>query len=287
MDGIHEQTPRTARQHEVLTADFKASGIDPDRFGFYDQPAFLARESADPAYLARYAEWVLTRPMSPEYDAHVRVTVPKLARLLATAFAAYDSHGRCIAAYSMMTRMLDRLHVWSFGIFGSVVIEAPALGLRRAIQTIAFSGDPLGIVGHAWVCAPPFLIVDCSLALQHWDSAIAPLVPDVILADATAPKVHARVEDCINDNVRALFAQAEGWHDLNLHQRLDPRLQGFLRTFPARDVTAPNLRMRFVPVVIRQPAEMLAQIELDDEGRSGRTIWNSIVAPAFGMAPLR
>lgn len=286
MDSIHEQTLRTARQHQLLTADFKASGIDPSAFGFYDQPAFLARESANPAYLNAYAEWVMTRPMSPDYEAHVRATVPKLARLLATAFASYGAHGRCIAAYSMMTRMLDRLHVWSFGLFGSVVLDAPALGLRRAIQTIALKESPHAIVGHAWVCAPPFLIVDPSLALQHWDSAIAPLVPDVVLTDARAPKAHARVEDCVDDAVRALFAQVEGWRDPCLHHRLDPRLPGFLRTFPARDVIVPDLCMRFVPVVIRQPAEALAQIKLDSEGRSGRTVWNSVVGPAFGMAPL-
>ena len=201
----------TAGQHGLLTADFRASGVDPDAFGFYDQLGFLARESTDPAYLARYAQWVLTRPISPEYEAHVRATVPKLAHLLSAAFAAHDAHGRCLAACSMMTRMLDLLHVWSFGLFGSVIIEAPDQCLRRTMRTIAFKRDPDpdAAAGHAWVCAPPFLIVDTTLTLQRWDAAILPLLPGVVLADAAAPRVPARVEDIVDDRVRDLFADAE------------------------------------------------------------------------------
>lgn len=282
----HGQTIFTAGQHALLTADFEASGIDPDRFGFYDQLGFLARENADPAYLERYAQWVLTRPRSPDYEDHVRAVVPKLAHLLSETFAVHDAHGRCHYACSMMTRMLDRLQVWSFGLFGSVVIEAPDRGIRRTIQTMAFKREPGPDIaaGHAWVCAPPFLVVDASLALQRWDAAILPFLPGVVLAGSEASKVEARVEDIVDDRVRDLFADAEGWHDPYLHHRLDPSLRGFHQTFPARDVIMPKLHVRFVPVLVRQPTERLNEIEVKRGGPSGATLWNSIVAPAFGMA---
>lgn len=283
VQGQHLSAPR---QHALLTSDFKASGIDPSRFGFYDQPAFLARELANPTYRARYAEWVATRPLTSGYEQHVRATVPRLAHLLATTFAAHDARCRCLAATAMMTRMLDCLGVWSFGLLGSVIIEAPARGLRRAIHTIDFKSGPRGVAGHAWVVAPPFLIVDPSLALQRWEPVVGPLIPDVVLANSLAPVVQPRVEDCISERVREMFAQAEGWHDPALHYRLDLRLQEFLRTFPALDVVMPDMRMRFVPVTIEQSCETLARIKLHREGPSGRTIWNSIVAPAFAMPPL-
>ncbi len=286
MDAMAYQAMLKARQHAFLTADFKAYGIDPEAFGFYNQPAFRARESLNPAYVSNYAEWVMTRPMSPDYEAHVRATVPKLAHLLATAFADHGALGRCVPASSMMTRMLERLHVWSFCVFGSVMLEAPDLGLRDAFQTIGFKCDPRNIIGHSWVCAPPYFIVDTTLALQHWNAPISPLIPSVVLADAQAPIIHAQAVDCVNESVRAFFAQAEGWHDPYLHHRLDPRLAGFLRLFPARGVTTQDLRMRFVPVVIRQPAETLAQMELDHAGATGRFLWNKVVAPAFHMPPL-
>ncbi|AVA12958.1 MULTISPECIES: hypothetical protein [Sphingopyxis] len=147
----------TVGQHALLTADLEVSGIDPDRFGFYDQLGFLARENTDPAYLERYAQWVLTRPMSPVYEARVRAVVPKLAHLLRETFAAHDAHGRCLAVCSMMTRMLDLLQIWSFGLFGSVVLEVPDQG-RRTMRTIAFKRDPDAdaAAGHAWSARRPF-----------------------------------------------------------------------------------------------------------------------------------
>lgn len=288
MFGEQGQSFLTAGQHALLTADFEASGIDPGMFGFYDQLGFLARESTDPAYLARYAQWVLTRPMSSGYEAHVRAVVPKLAHLLSDVFASHDAHGRCNAACSMMTRMLDLLQVWSFGLFGSVVIEAPDQGLRRTMRTIAFKRDPDpdAAAGHAWVCAPPFLVVDPTLALQRWDATTLPFLPGVVLAGSEASKVEARVEDIVDDRVRDLFADAEGRHDPYLHHRLDPSLRGFHQAFPAREVIMPKLHMRFVPVLIRQPCETLAEIEVKRSGPSGQAIWNSVVVPAFGMASL-
>lgn len=284
----HGQTIFTAGQHALLTADFEASGIDPGTFGFYNQLGFLARENQNPAYLDRYAEWVLTRPMSAEYAAHVRATVPKLAHLLSDAFAAHDAHGRCLAAGSMMVRMLDLLQVWSFGLFGSVVIEAPDRSTRRAIQTIACKRGPDSdaAAGHAWVCAPPFLVVDITLALQRWDGAIAPCIPDIILAGSEASKVEARAEDIVDDRVRMLFAEVEGWHDPWLHHRIDPSLRGFHQTFPAREVIMRDINLRFVPALIRLPDERLAEIGVKRGGPSGRDLWNSVVAPAFGLAPL-
>ncbi len=287
---LDDQRPSylTAGQHALLTADFEASGIDTRVFGFTDQLGFLARESTDPAYLERYAQWVLTRPRSPAYEDHVHATVPKLAHLLSTAFAAHDAHGRCHYACSMMTRMLDLLQVWSFGLFGSVVIEAPDRDIRRTIQTMAFKREPGPDIaaGHAWVCAPPFLVVDTTLALQRWDAAILPLLPGVVVAGSEASKVEARVEDIVDDRVRDLFADAEGWHDPYLHHRLDPSLRGFHQTFPARDVIMTKLHVRFVPILVRQPTERLAEIEMKRGGPSGQAVWNSIVAPAFGLAPL-
>ncbi|MEG8222337.1 hypothetical protein OSJ57_17165 [Sphingomonas sp. HH69] len=49
---------------------------------------------------------------------------------------------------------------------------------------------------------------------------------------------------------------------------------------------AEYLRMRFVPIAIRQPAETLAEMEMDHAGPTGRTMWSNVVAPALGMLPL-
>lgn len=187
MGEAKQRKLHAAGAHDRLTAELLGAGIDPTAFGFYDQPAFAAQEQRDTTYLEKYADWVMTRPIDEPYEAHVRATVPKLASLVAAALAADDMQGGCITAYSMLTRMLDRLGVWSFGVIGSANLDVPHLELRRSLHTIDDKDHPGSVLGHAWVCAPPFFIVDASLALQHWTGTrMAAFVPPVVLADAAA-----------------------------------------------------------------------------------------------------
>ena len=276
-----------AGAHGRLTAEFVAAGIDPSAFGFYDQPAFQAQEQRDGAYLEKYAEWVATRPLDAAYEAHVRATVPKLASMVAAALAADDMQGGCMTAFSMLTRMLDRLGVWSFGIIGSANLGVAHLDLRRCLHTIDEKDHPDAVLGHAWVCAPPFYIVDAWLALQHWaGTPMAPFVPPVVLADtAAAPVVRPAVEDCVSVDVRMRYAEVEGGLDPSLHHRLEPRLAGFGGRFPAREVQLGQLHVRYVPIAIRQTTEPLELVNAGSgKGRPAIVIWDAEIAPAFGLA---
>ncbi|MDJ0276020.1 hypothetical protein QLH51_04275 [Sphingomonas sp. 2R-10] len=286
MGEARDRKIRAAGAHDRLTAGFVAAGVDPTAFGFYDQAAFLAQEQRDGSYLEKYAEWVATRPVDAVYEAHVRATVPKLASLVAAALTADDMQGGCMTAFSMLTRMLDRLGVWSFGVIGSANLDVPHLDLRRCLHTIDVRDHPDAVLGHAWVCAPPFFIVDASLALQHWaGTPMAGFVPPVVLGDAaTAPIVRPGVDDCVSADVRAIHAEAERRLDPNLHHRLEPRLAAFGGRFPAREILLGQLSVRYVPIAIRQTNEPLEMVNAGSgKGRPAITIWNDEVAPAFGL----
>lgn len=244
------------------------------------------QEQRDPAYLEKYAEWVMSRPIDAEYEAHVRATVPKLASLVAAALAADGMQSGCITAYGMLTRMLDRLGVWSFGIIGSTNLDVPHLGLRRSLHTVDYKDHPGSVLGHAWVCAPPYHIVDPSLALQHWTGTpLVELVPPVILGDlSAAPVIRPTVEDCVSVSVRERYARAERRFDVQLHHRLEPRLAAFGRLFPAREVALGELIVRYVPVAVRQTDLPLEFINSETGwGRPAITIWNDEIVPAFGL----
>lgn len=286
MGEAKQRKLRAAGAHDRLTAEFISAGVDPTAFGFYDQPAFRAQEQRDEAYLEKYAEWVATRPIDAAYEAHVRTAVPKLASLVATALADDDMQGGCMTAFSMLTRMLDQLGVWSFGVIGSANLDVPHLDLRRCLHTIDRKDFPDAVLGHAWVCAPPFFVVDASLALQHWSGTpMADFVPPAVVADgAAAPVVRPTVKDCVSVEVRTWHAEREGRLDDRLHHRLEPRLAGFGGRFPAREVQLNRLQVRYVPIAIRQTVEQLELVNAGSgKGRSGLSIWNDVVAPAFEL----
>src|SRR4051794_9167049 len=85
-------------EHEALERQLRDLGIDTSEFGFYDQRAFLAQEARDPTFLETYADWVRTRPCTPDYTQRVRSVVPRLAATLANLFESRDMQRSCVAA---------------------------------------------------------------------------------------------------------------------------------------------------------------------------------------------
>jgi len=72
-------------------------------------------------------------------------------------------------------------------------------------------GSSRSVLGHTRVCAPPFFVVDASIALQHWTGTpMADVVPTVVLGDAAAQVVRPTVEDCVSVGLRMRHAEAEG-----------------------------------------------------------------------------
>lgn len=192
--------------------------------------------------------------------------------------------GSCIVASTVLPRMLDRLGVWSYGVLGSTTIEVPSRGIWRGLSRqdrIDFEGAELG---HAWIVAPPFVVLDPTMSLQRWHGdEIAGYIPEVLAVDRGFKATRPRVNDIVAASIRHQFALREGREDSNLHHRLEPDLKRFGKTFPGLEVELEELRLRYIPQGVRVSDVPLEQINcLGDAGTSGREIWESI-APHFGL----
>jgi hypothetical protein len=272
-----------ANEHAMIDAALRGFGIDTSQFGFYDQPAFMAQEARDPAFLEQYARWVQSRPRTHAYDERTRRIVPRLAKLLADLFEREGMQRSCVHASSMMPRILDRLGVWSFGIKGSFVSMVPSLDLWRgqAIQDIPdFPGAELG---HAWIVAPPFFIVDPTIRLQNPPGDAMNQFTPPILAIEDAPLIRPTVDDVVSAQLRAQFALSEGRADSQLHHRLEPTLKRFGRDFPSRETRLGELVVRYVPAGVRVSDLPLEQINGADDRLTGAQVWLDHVAPAFAQ----
>jgi hypothetical protein len=139
---------------EGLDAYLRGLGIDTSQFGFYDQDAFTEAERKEPEFLENYAQWVALRPRDEAYNRHARDVVGCLSDRLAQSLKADAFDGGCVAAAGMMTRMLDRLGVWSFGVVGSIILEVESRDLWRGLQIADIPDFPGAALGHSWVgCA--------------------------------------------------------------------------------------------------------------------------------------
>ena len=271
-------------EFRCLEEMFRLHNVNTSEFGFYDQPAFVEHEESDPDYLTHYARWVTLRPINDTYRSRVKSIVPKLTGLISSSFSQDEWEGSCVAASALMSRMLDRLDVWSFSVVGSAIFSINNPTIWRGLHIVDHQDFPGAALGHAWVCAPPYYVVDPSAALQRWGTdPIRDYIPHTILDDI-GYRTRPTAEDVVSSRIRQEFAMKEGRTDPNLHHRLRPDLRDFGRHFPATQTTAGPLTIKYIPIAIRQTDTALEEINTHGGiGRTGRELWDHVVKPAFSM----
>lgn len=270
-----------ASAHASINDRLRQLGIDTTRFGFYDQPAFLAAEQRDGAFLEQYALWVQSRPRTADYDTRVRDIVPRLAEFLADLFEREDMQRNCVHVSSMMQRILDRLGVWSFGLKGSMIAEVASEDLWRGQSMCDIPDFPGAELGHAWVVAPPFVIIDGTIRLQNLPGDPMNEFTPPIVAVEDAALIRPTIDDVVSAELRALHHRREGRLDSQLHHRLVPQLRTFGSSFPSREVRFGELALRYVPAGVRISDVGLEEINGAGEKLKGDEVWNNHVAPAF------
>ena len=271
-----------------LDEKLRGHGVNTAEFGFYDQPAFVALERANPVALELYSSWVLTRPRDDAYDTHARATVPKLAALIEAQIAATGARGTCVNTATAMARMLDRLGVWSFTARGSLTIEIPSkpdVGGRYFPEN-EFRANQDDVAGHGWVVAPPFIVVDPTLRHQNWvdlQPDIAALLPTVVAAE-TGEVVRPRWFDTVSGT--AVTMNGIKKHELNgqLPYRFSTHLARVERFLPGRDIRLGELSLRYIAgsvTVSEHPLEEIPPLDNASPDLTPFELWTKHVAPAF------
>jgi hypothetical protein len=268
-----------------LDAKFRDDGINTEEFGFYDQHAFTSRERINPEYLDNYTNWVAYRPRTPEYEAHVRSIVPKLAELITSAFEQDNWQGSCVAASIMISRMLDKLGVWSVAIHGSTSLKVKDKNIWRALQIVDHPDFENATLGHSWIFAPPFQVIDSTISLQRWDSdEMKPFIPRFILAEQ-GRRIEPSVDDVVSAEIQRSYTATTGYIDKNLHHRLEPKIRPMGKIIPSLELQIGGLTARYIPVTGRVSDTPLEEINSAGKiGRTGKEIWEDIIRPAFNQS---
>jgi hypothetical protein len=274
-----------------LDAKLRRLGIDTAAFGFYDQPAFVALEQANPRALELYSAWVLDRPRDAAYERHARETVPRLAAIVERRLAVAGGLGACVNVATMMARMLDRLGIWSFAVRGSLTIEIPSKpeAGKRYFPECDLLDKPENVTGHGWLVAPPFLVVDPTLRHQSWvglHPAIELLLPAVVAAD-DGQIVRPRWDDVVSDLLIAQYQIPPVELTVDLPYQFKPDLAQIEKSLPGRDIRIGELSLRYIPgsvTVSDRPLEQMRWVAGSSPDLCPIDIWNEDVRPKFPSA---
>lgn len=212
--------------------------------GFYDHPHFVKAEKHGHIRLVDYAGYIRQRSYLSPYIQTAAATVEKFGIGIRNALVAEQSVGRCIDACKVLSKMLEAVGIWNYIVGGAVGIYHRSPEPRTPIRFYQYDLMPIE-VGHAWIVAPPFGVVDVTLQLQPYRGLERQHIPAYLfMRDARA--IQAGPSDvCSPALLRGL--RLKGYSDAFIMQQ---GLAGYAKVaqdLQAVSVTVGELNIRYIP----------------------------------------
>lgn len=238
----------TRKSRQELEELFAACGIDFSAPGFYDSPEFKEVEKERPAFIASYAEYIDTLEFPAGYVEMARTVTIEAADFLFRELVRDGRIGACIDASGALQRFLERQGVWSYLAGGGVRIHFPAASrvTGRFFWPLVDPENPAQ-TGHAWLCAPPFKVVDITLPVQGYPPDIAKHFGRFVAVERSVP---AKVEaGDLYDNKLIEFHVRKHGSRPTLDDLAHPQRE-FMLDFPAFQVAYLELELKYIPMHI-------------------------------------
>ena len=255
---------------EAADARLRKLGVNTSKPGFYDQPAFLAAEKTDPALLEAYADFVEERVHSKDYLASAERAVEQTTTFLYERLLADGRKGACVDISLVLSQFLERQGIWNYLVKGALtVVFPPSSGFDpRYFCPLTFGNNP-AVTGHAWVCAPPFRIVDLTLTMQPYTGGEEKYLDGPVLAKSGRPTSVTAVD--LFDSPPPGYP----YPTLKDAQESDPTLLKRIKRYGAIEVPVRHTRLRYFacsPSAPDLPLEKARNLNLS--GKWPIELWN-------------
>lgn len=168
-----------------------------------------------------------------------------VAAFLSAELARDGRLGACIDASAVALKFLEREEIWGYGAVGSLIVQFvnPA-GRRRTLHHFMYPANPAR-AGHAWLCVPPFDVVDLTVQAQSGftDEERGRLTP--IIAEAVPTEEVLDIDELAEPELLEMF-RAERGRAGRLRDFVGAALREFWERSPARIVITPSARLKYI-----------------------------------------
>jgi hypothetical protein len=159
---------RPMSELKKLETKFGSLKINVHKPGFYNDLNFIKEELKNPYLLDEYASYVVHRKYDDDYLRNAKKIIENVVGFLSNEIETDGSLGTCVSASGYLVKILEELGIWSFATCGMTKLTIK----DKSIPDIYFRPYNIhGIVGHQWVFAPPFKIIDLTLKFQKYDNS--------------------------------------------------------------------------------------------------------------------
>ena len=270
-------TPDFLKNYDDLCAQFTIQGIPFDKPGFFDHPKFRSIEKTNKLFFGCYARFVQRRPRTAAYNDRVRQIVPKIAEILHNELEAEGRLGACVDLSIVLSRILDEEKIWNYPVKGALTLSFPS-----SVQPNPIHICPMDIgtqkVGHVWVAAPPFNVIDLTVRqLRYPKSAIRESLPRYVLLDKINP-IEPTSDELVSKAVQAIARVHNRSVPPDLHFLIDPNLHDVFEAFAANQSEVGQVYMRYIPTGFDISNKPLKQITTQKwNGRCGFEIYRDLI----------
>jgi hypothetical protein len=242
---------------EELEAEFERLGIDFRNTAFCETAAFLAAEQRNPRLLVKYAQYINTLTFTPEYLQRARTVVAETADFLFAELIADGRRGACIDISLTLQRFLERQGIWVYLVGGALRIQFPAAsGIGEKYFWPIMHGDNPARMGHAWVCAPPFKVIDLSFSLQPYRANEQRYLDGYVLVEeCVQPAEETNIDDLMENEAKEEFVRVyrRAPTMADLPQIGFGSIVQFIADFSSCETTKDQVRLKYTPTKISAP----------------------------------
>ncbi len=241
-----------------IEESLRSRGIDYSTPEFYNDPAFKRAEADDPIFLENYAELIESQTYSEAYIERVRAIVPKVVEFLSAELARDGRLGACIDASLVLTKILERLGIWNYVSGGSLTIDFDqdtGVGTRYWAHFVEPGAEAK--VGHAWVTAPPFKVIDLTIRQQQFTQDQAPFLPRFVLSEQFTSVAGVSLDDMVDQDLQAKCRKA-GISPPSIHEfmRTDGRgAARFMNKIHPFAIRTARATLKYFPCMMGAPLE--------------------------------
>jgi hypothetical protein len=244
--------------YQALAGRFASMGVDCSQPAFHDSPAFLRAERQHAAILNDYARFVEARPYDQAYlrDAFNKITIA--ARVVSEAARLDGRKGLCVMASGVLSRILDAWGIWNYTPKATLTVTFPP-DVSAAPRYFWVLDEGEFVAAHAFVVAPPFVVVDATVRYQQWSPPrLGGVLPTFVIQHAYQPYAWV-ADDLANSELRAML-DARGATMENFLRARHPAMLALMSQLPGRLVTYPGGELRYVITAVGGYQERLHEL---------------------------
>jgi len=268
-----------SKTHKYIVKEFNQKKIPIKNVWFYDHPNFIRREQICNDYLNTYARFVQTKKYEKSYLEIAEKKIRLISQILFGELSKDGRLGACVDLAIVFSRILDKHGIWNYCAKGSLTIEYPDQPHLHSSHFPHCHNDIENKVGHTWLVAPPFQVVDCTAKLQPYSYDEVNFLPEIVY-EKNKNYCQADISDLYDSNVISQFMANGQGLNMNIFYGMFPYLRKFCSVFKANCISLSDVKMKYVPCGITfsdKPLEKIKGLELS--GKLGYEIYEDIILP--------